>query len=139
MTMALSDYEKEVLAQLEQQLRSDDPELGSSFDEKNQQFEDAPRRVSKLNLSPRVVGVGVIAFLIGVMLLIVGVSIFQSTMVVGVGVALLGFLSMLFALTLPMNKKASAWLRSSKGSAPQEKKTFMERQEEKWDERRNRQ
>lgn len=146
--MALSDYEKQVLAQLEQQLRDDDPELGSSFDESKQQMEaetgSSEPLGSKLNTSPRIMGISVMAVIVGLVLLIAGVATFHKIMIAGIALAVLGFLSMLFAVTLPMNKKLAARFGGPKNKADdmkpaqepkREKKTFMERQEDKWDKR----
>ena len=79
--MALSEREQQVLRDLESQLHEDDPELAQTFQREE-------RRLSRP--SPRHIGGGVALVLVGLALLIAGVSVPHSLLSILLGVA--GFL-----------------------------------------------
>ncbi|MDO5746346.1 MAG: DUF3040 domain-containing protein [Actinomycetaceae bacterium] len=147
--MALSDYEKQILEQMERQLRAEDPELGSAFDSTTGSFSapsdtdsqsgSSPRFYS----SPRLWATVFVSILLGLTLLLAGVSLFHTYTILGVILAVCGFLAMLFAVTLPLNKKLAVKLKARKPHQKQPQPTatqqsFMQRQEEKWDRRKGR-
>ena len=118
--MALSDYEKQVLEEMEAQF----DHQPSSFRDHVREGTDVPRSSSKL--SPKRVAAGSLMIVAGLLILVAAVSLGYSVISLIVGVA--GFLFMLggawYALQTPRAVR-SGGKRSS----------FMQRQEERWDRR----
>ena len=81
--MALSEREQQVLRDLESQLHEDDPELAQTFQREE-------RRLSRP--SPRHIGGGVALVLVGLALLIAGVSVPHSLLSILLGVRVEGLL-----------------------------------------------
>lgn len=122
--MPLSEYEQRMLDQMEQQLRSDDPKLASTFAERSR---PSARRLT----------LGIALFALGLVALVSGVA----TQLVLVGV--LGFVAMLGGVLLAMSTGGS----SAEGAGPEADERlkpdkpkpsggFMQRQEDRWQERR---
>lgn len=93
--MALSEYEQRLLDQIEDQLMADDPAFASHVSK--------ARSVKLRRRRPVLCGS---LFLLGLVLLAVGVVVSQSAFVIGIAVSVLGFLGMvagaaLFAFGLP--------------------------------------
>lgn len=123
--MGLSDYEKQVLAQMEEQLASDDPHFASKLKA------EGPGRIQ---LNPRRVAWGVVAILVGVVTLLAGVALssntFAGAMTVGTGVGVLGFVLMVVGVQIIIRGVGNS------GAAPVKKSSsFMQRQQDKWDNR----
>lgn len=128
--MPLSDYEREVLAQMERALRSDDPELATSL----RGEDERPRGLGRWLL-------GGAAILVGLVVLVVAVAI--ATPWLGV----IGFLVMFAgAWWATRNPKGGPNLtvvgrdgapRPGGPNKPTKRRnsTFMERMEERWDRR----
>ena len=118
--MALSDYEKQVLEEMEAQF----DHQPSSFRDHVREGADVPRSSSKL--SPKRVAAGSLMIVAGLLILVAAVSLGYSVISLIVGVA--GFLFMLggawYALQTPRAAR-SVGKRSS----------FMRCQEERWDRR----
>lgn len=122
--MPLSEYEQRMLQQMEQQLRSDDPKLANTL-------ADKPRP------SARRVGLGVVAFVLGLIALVGGVA--TELVVIGV----LGFVAMLGGVLLAMAsgpKREDGPDDGGGGPAPRPGGAkpsggFMQRQEERWQRR----
>lgn len=141
--MALSDYEKEILEQMESQLREDDPELASTMSARTSRSSrarssydtsaDSPRR-SKL--SPRNMILGAFFAVIGMCVVLGGVTLGYGIWSILLGV--LGFCIMvagiLFALhTRPMDPASS----KKSGTKPSSGRwtDFVANQNRRWDER----
>ena len=118
--MALSDYEKQVLEEMEAQF----DHQPSSFRDHVREDAYSPRSSSKL--SPKRVAVGSLMIVAGLLILVAAVSLGYSVISLIVGVA--GFLFMLggawYALQTPRVLRPGA-----------KRSSFMQRQEERWDRR----
>lgn len=118
--MALSDYEKQVLEEMEAQF----DHQPSSFRDHVREDAHSPRSSSKL--SPKRVAVGSLMIVAGLLILVAAVSLGYSVLSLIVGVA--GFLFMLggawYALQTPRVLRPGA-----------KRSSFMQRQEERWDRR----
>lgn len=118
--MALSDYEKQVLEEMEAQF----DHQPSSF--RDHVREDAHSPCSSSKLSPKRVAVGSLMIVAGLLILVAAVSLGYSVISLIVGVA--GFLFMLggawYALQTPRVLRPGA-----------KRSSFMQRQEERWDRR----
>lgn len=118
--MALSDYEKQVLEEMEAQF----DHQPSSFRDHVREGAHSPRSSSKL--SPKRVAVGSLMIVAGLLILVAAVSLGYSVISLIVGVA--GFLFMLggawYALQTPRVLRPGA-----------KRSSFMQRQEERWDRR----
>lgn len=127
--MALSEYEKKVLEQMEAEFRRADPELAS---EMSRPVEDAPSGP----LSPRRIAIGTVVAVVGLGVLIGAVSLGYSIWSILLGVV--GFILMVggvwYAISAP--KGAARRSRSrSKGEGGTWRR-FIEDQERRWQERR---
>lgn len=118
--MALSDYEKQVLEEMEAQF----DHQPSSFRDHVREDAHSPRSSSKL--SPKRVAVGSLMIVAGLLILVAAVSLGYSVISLIVGVA--GFLFMLggawYALQTPRVLRPGA-----------KRSSYMQRQEERWDRR----
>lgn len=118
--MALSDYEKQVLEEMEAQF----DHQPSSFRDHVREDAHSPRSSSKL--SPKRVAAGSLMIVAGLLILVAAVSLGYSVISLIVGVA--GFLFMLggawYALQTPRVLRPGA-----------KRSSFMQRQEERWDRR----
>lgn len=118
--MALSDYEKQVLEEMEAQF----DHQPSSFRDHVREDAHSPRSSSKL--SPKRVAIGSLMIVAGLLILVAAVSLGYSVISLIVGVA--GFLFMLggawYALQTPRVLRPGA-----------KRSSFMQRQEERWDRR----
>ena len=134
--MALSEREQQVLRDLESQLHEDDPELAQTFQREE-------RRLSRP--SPRHIGGGVALVLVGLALLIAGVSVptascpsllggrrFPSVAVGGVAMALTRVES-----TSSPRRPVGGRGGPAKGGGGKKRSSFMDRQSERWDRRRD--
>lgn len=126
--MALSEREQELLAQLEKQL-NDDPAFASTM------TGSQPLVAPAVASSPRNLVIGALIAVVGLGLIIAGVS----TKLILLGV--LGFVvaaaGVYFATTAPKNAKAAGSTATSR-QAPSKSKgnsRFMQNLENKWDER----
>ena len=125
--MALSDYEKQVLAQMEAQLKEADPSLASVMT--SSLPEEAPRESSG-QLSPRRVALGSIISVAGLAVILGGVSLGFGWAAVLLGVV--GFVLMVAGVLLAVKTDAGA---GSKGPVRKKRSAadFMERQRSRWD------
>lgn len=136
--MGLSEKEKQILAGMERQFSdvrvAEAPVVNNSGSEKSQ----------KLNFSPKLVATMTLLVLMGIALLIVGISVWTISKFLAIAVAVSGFIVVLFAVTLPMNSRFSSFGVSpnktatnnrSAANKPGSKRSFKQRQEDKWDRR----
>lgn len=131
--MALSDHEQQLLEQLEQQLRSEDPSFAQNI---SRPVEEAPA----LRLSPRRLVLGIVILVVGLAAAIASLFFFDMPLAAVGGV--IGFAAMVFggyyAVTLDENAAASSAGTGSaprSSRAPKSRSSFMERMEERWDKR----
>ena len=133
--MALSDYELQVLAQMEEHLSDEDPHLAG-------RMRSGPGGRSR----PRQVALGVILLLLGVCTLLTGLFLtpqLGSLQLVGSIVGVVGFILMVIGMLtifgIIMTKKSptsGAYGAKTAKSRPSQKASFMQRQEDKRDRRR---
>lgn len=132
--MPLSDYEKEVLAQMEAQLSDQDPKLVDQM--------RGAAKFARVSSRPRRLAFGVVLMLIGMAVLVGGLvasPYLQGFQLVGtlVGVAgfivvVLGVLQIFGILSKPQSKAPSRNPAVARSGG-----SFMDRQQEKWDRRQN--
>nr|MDK8533720.1 DUF3040 domain-containing protein [Gleimia europaea] len=125
--MALSDQERQILEQMERELRIQDPDLASTMSSQS-----APKAIRvRKTYSPRRVATGIVLAVVGLILPLVGISIGPTWLAVLLGVV--GFALMLFGvLMIAIPTEAGG---ASPGEAVKSKSNFMDRQQEKWDQR----
>lgn len=136
--MGLSEKEKQILADMERQFSdirvAEAPVTKSAGSQKSQ----------KLNFSPKLVATMTLLVLLGIALLIVGISVWTISKFLAIAVAVSGFIVVLFAVTLPMNSRfasfgvnpnKTATNNRSAANNPGAKRSFKQRQEDKWDRR----
>ena len=119
--MALSDYEKQVLEEMEAQFGSQP----ASFNDHSRPNANGEQQTGRL--SPRKVAVGALMIIAGLLVLIAAVSLGYSAISLIVGVA--GFLLMVGGAWYALTAKGSS------SSSDQKHGSFMERQQEQWDQR----
>ena len=119
--MALSDYEKQVLEEMEAQFGSQP----ASFNDYSRPNVNVEKQTG--SLSPRKVAAGALMIVAGLLVLIAAVSLGYSAISLIVGVA--GFLLMVGGAWYALTAKGSS------SSSDQKRGSFMERQQEQWDRR----
>ena len=129
--MALSEREQQVLRDLEEQLHVEDPSLAHTMDR---------AEVPAGRISPRHVGIGVALVLVGLALVIGGVAVGHSVVSILLGVA--GFGVAVWGVTLMFTRVDPVGVQNSPPQEPLDGRSagpsFMGRQSERWDRRRNR-
>lgn len=125
--MALSEHERQILEQMEAEFRTSDPDFADSLRGRTR-TKPIPR------VSPRIWAAMVCLLLLGLVLLVVGVSLPHR--VAGVIVAIVGFGLMVAGLSAPFSRLA----RSRRTSKPGQRTSggFMDRQRDQWDRRHQR-
>ena len=139
--MALSDYEKQVLAQMEEQLHTEDPKMAD-------RMRETSTKVAAASSSPRRVAAGVVMVLIGVAMLIGGLiatPAFGNLGFLGTGISVLGFVVIvlgvlkIFGIGSKGNTTGSSAKPAARPAAPARAGrpggSFMDRQNERWDRR----
>lgn len=130
--MALSEYEKRVLEQMEAEFRRADPDLVSEL--------ESPIEDERLNgpLSPRRIALGGLVALVGLGILIGAVSLGYSLWSILLGV--LGFVFMVggvwYALSSPKGAARRPRSRKGPGAGGSPWTRFLEDQERRWEDRR---
>lgn len=118
--MPLSEHEQKLLEQLEQQLHADDPKFANSMGS------DSIR-----SLSTRHIVLGVLATIVGILVLLVGVSL-QA-----IPLGVLGFVIMGGGVYFATTRRAVAGVSvRGKKKGPKSRSSFMSNLEERWDQRR---
>lgn len=135
--MALSDYEKQVLAQMEAQLHNEDPKMAD-------RMRQTSTKVSGPAASrPRRVAFGVVLVLVGAVVLIGGLiatPYLKGFEFLGTAIGVLGFVVIVLGVLKifgvgsksPESKPAP---RSQPAGASASHASFMDRQNERWDRR----
>ncbi len=140
--MALSEYEKRVLAEMEQHLRQQDPELADTMASSLPEPVVEEKPVASKPLSPRKIALGSILAAVGLTVLLVGVGMSSTVLTIILGAA--GFAMMvggvLYALS-PSSKNegtSEAPKQSAAGTPKQSKSSRSEREakrRERWENR----
>ncbi len=134
--MALSEYEQQILAEMEQHLRQQDPELADAMAKAAPSV--APKQEPKPKLSPRRIALGGILAAAGLAIVLTGVTIGFSVLSVVLGAV--GFLMMvggvLFALSTP--KGGDQRRPAKKGPDPKPMPTEPSREQQRRDRWENR-
>lgn len=136
--MALTEYEKKILEQMEASLREEDPALASQMsapvsEEPESKAAEGPR-------APRRIALGLTGAVLGMIVLVAAVSLGYSVVsillgVVGFAVTVAG---VLYALSRPSAKGRSAGEpRSEKKSKGGGWDSFIQDQERRWDNRKD--
>ncbi|HLR58306.1 MAG TPA: DUF3040 domain-containing protein [Beutenbergiaceae bacterium] len=117
--MPLSEYEQRVLEQMEQQLRSDDPRLVDAI-------------TGRRSRRPVHMALGILVVVAGLGALIGGVAAGQTWL------GIIGFLLMFGGVLLATRKSEvdRAAPKQQKGKAAPKRKAFMDRLDDRWDDRR---
>lgn len=136
--MALTEYEKKVLEQMEASLREEDPALASQMSTPAPQ-EPEPSRGPR---APRRIALGFGGAVLGMVVLVAAVSLGYSVVSILLGVAgfALTVAGVLFSLSRPGVKSSG-----DEGGASKRKKnrksggwdSFIQDQERRWDDRKN--
>ncbi|MDO4258724.1 MAG: DUF3040 domain-containing protein [Actinomycetaceae bacterium] len=134
--MGLSDHEKQILAQMEAELRRESPELAHEMSKVAGQKEDLP--APRGRLSPRFIALGVLVAIAGMGVLLGAVSLGHGLPAILLGVV--GFALMVCGILLatrsqpgpPAPRKGSAAGRPGAGNGWAQ---FIADQERRWDER----
>lgn len=139
--MALSDYEKKILAEMEQHLRQQDPDLADAMSKAAPPAPSTPP--SESNLSPRRIALGSILAAAGLAIVLVGVTIGFSVLTVVLGAV--GFLMMvagvLYALSSDRTKTADGEraprpaAKRPSGSTSSTKAAREQRRKDRWENR----
>lgn len=134
--MGLSEKEKQILADMERQFS--DVRVAEAPVAKSSE----PEKPQKLNFSPKLIAAMTLLILVGIALLIVGISVWTISKFVAVAVAVVGFIVVLFAVTLPMNSRFSSFgvnpnktVTKNRSSNQGSRRSFKQRQEDRWDRR----
>ena len=117
--MALSEYEQRVLAEMEQQLRAADPKLAQSMG------------AARSGVDVRRISLAVLAVVIGLGALVGAVATSQ------IWLGILGFLIMLGAVLCAITPGARGRRSKSKTTKPKTPTSFMDKQNDRWDNRRH--
>ncbi|WP_099332120.1 DUF3040 domain-containing protein [Actinomyces minihominis] len=134
--MALSEYEKQILAEMEQHLRQQDPDLADTMASSLPEPEPEVSAQPAAPLSPRRIALGSILATVGLASVLIGVTIAVTLWTILLGV--LGFAMMVFGVlyALSSDKKAQA-PGSVKSHAPRSPRPTREEKEEQRRERWN--
>ncbi|MDO5719127.1 MAG: DUF3040 domain-containing protein [Actinomycetaceae bacterium] len=129
--MALSEQDRQILEQLELQLREDDPALASTLSS-----QQASKTSTKKTYAPRRVALGISLAVVGLLIPIIGIS--ASSLWITVLIGVLGFALMLTGvlfIAIPTVENPGAAKKPTRRSSSSS--SFMEKQQRKWDERKN--
>lgn len=136
--MALSDYEKQVLEQMEAELRRADPDLASTMSSTPDQSE-TPTAPGRLNA--RRLAAGSVLALAGLGVVLAGVSVGELVWAIVLGI--IGFAMMVGGVLLALRTDLGNGRSTDGGhrNGPQKPKgwsAFMSSQERRWDRRQDR-
>ena len=137
--MALTEYEKKILEQMEASLREEDPVLASqmsspTLDEDENESARGPR-------TPRRIALGFAGAVLGMVVLVAAVSLGYSILSILLGVAgfALTVAGVLYALSRPGASSSESADESSARGADKSSgwSSFIQDQERRWDDRRD--
>ena len=134
--MALTEYEKKILEQMEASLREEDPALASQMSAPAAEEEDEPARGPR---APRRIALGLTGAVLGMVVLVAAVSLGYSILSILLGVAgfALTVAGILYSLSRPGASLESADESSEHGADKRSGwNSFIQDQERRWDDRR---
>ena len=137
--MALTEYEKKVLEQMEASLREEDPALASHMSTSAPEKDAEPSRGPR---APRRIALGFGGAVLGMVVLVGAVSLGYSLVSILLGVV--GFALTVGGILYALSRPSSA-LSDEAGVRPRQKKdketggwdSFIQDQERRWDDRKN--
>ena len=136
--MALTEYEKKILEQMEASLREEDPALASQMSAPATEEEDEPARGPR---APRRIALGLTGAVLGMVVLVAAVSLGYSILSILLGVAgfALTVAGILYALSRPGVSSSQSADESSEHGAETGSgwNSFIQDQERRWDDRRD--
>ena len=134
--MALTEYEKKILEQMEASLREEDPALASQMSAPAVEEDPEPARGPR---APRRIALGLTGAVLGMVVLVAAVSLGYSVLSILLGVAgfALTVAGILYALSRPGASSGSADESSEHGADKSSGwNSFIQDQERRWDDRR---
>ena len=133
--MALTEYEKKILEQMEASLREEDPALASQMSAPAAEEEDEPARGPR---APRRIALGLTGAVLGMVVLVAAVSLGYSILL-GVAGFALTVAGILYALSRPGASSSQSTDESSERGAEKGSgwNSFIQDQERRWDDRRD--
>ena len=135
--MALTEYEKKILEQMEASLREEDPALASQMSAPAAEEETEPARGPR---APRRIALGLTGAVLGMVVLVAAVSLGYSILSILLGVAgfALTVAGILYALSRPGASSSQSTDESSERGAEKGSgwNSFIQDQERRWDDRR---
>lgn len=136
--MGLSEKEKQILADMERQF-SDVQVAQPSQEETSNSV-----KTQKVNLSPKLIAAMTLLVVVGIILLVVGISLWSISKLLAVVIAVFGFMVVLISVTLPMNSRFATFgvssgksVKKGQSSSSVAAPSFRQRQEDKWNRRNN--
>ena len=136
--MALTEYEKKILEQMEASLREEDPALASQMSAPAVEEETEPARGPR---APRRIALGLTGAVLGMVVLVAAVSLGYSILSILLGVAgfALTVAGILSALSRPGAPSSELTDESSARRADKSSgwSSFIQDQERRWDDRRD--
>ena len=136
--MALTEYEKKILEQMEASLREEDPALASQMSAPAVEEETEPARGPR---APRRIALGLTGAVLGMVVLVAAVSLGYSILSILLGVAgfALTVAGILYALSRPGAPSSELTDESSARRADKSSgwSSFIQDQERRWDDRRD--
>ena len=136
--MALTEYEKKILEQMEASLREEDPALASQMSAPAAEEETEPARGPR---APRRIALGLTGAVLGMVVLVAAVSLGYSILSILLGVAgfALTVAGILYALSRPGASSSQSTDESSERGAEKGSgwNSFIQDQERRWDDRRD--
>ncbi len=137
--MALSEYEKQILAEMEQHLRQQDPDLADAMSTSLPKTEESEEKEVSSPLSPRRIALGSILAAVGLALVVLGVSLSSVALTILLGAV--GFAAMvggiLYALTPDKDAQGSDFSPARPPSGPRRptKEERDEKRRQRWQNR----
>lgn len=131
--MALTEYEKKILEQMEASLREEDPALASQMSAPAAEEEDEPARGPR---APRRIALGLTGAVLGMVVLVAAVSLGYSILSILLGVA--GFALTVAGILYALSRPGASSSESSEHDADKSSgwNSFIQDQERRWDDRR---
>lgn len=134
--MALSEYEKQVLEQMEAELRRADPDLASTMSKAPAPKEQAPTAPGRLD--PRRVAAGSVLAVAGLGVVLAGVGMGSVVWTIVLGV--IGFAMMVGGVLLALRtddgpRRSGRGARRRGPDSPRGWSQFVDKQERRWDRR----
>lgn len=136
--MALSEYEKQVLQELEAEFSRDSSEAATSAAKLAEQMDKTEVEGARGHFAPRFVAAGAVIVVLGLAILLSAVTLGYSVWSILLGV--LGFICMLGGILLALHTQPSSGKKAAKsGKTPRGRswQSFLDRQERRWDDRRH--